>query len=357
MKIKEIQVEGYEKVIEAIDKESNLHCFIAIHNSTLGPALGGTRIYPYNSPNEALHDVLRLSKGMTNKSAAAQLGLGGGKSVIIANPATDKNEKLLKAFAKVVDSLKGKYIAAEDVGSTVEDMTVIRSVTPYVAALPTKASSGDPSRYTSWGVIKGIQATAMHLWGSDSLEGKRVAIQGLGHVGSKLAEHLFWLGADLIVTDTDTDRLEYAQQTFNATISSPEDIFSVDCDIFAPCAMGGIVNPETIPQFKCKAIAGAANNQLLSNEDGELLLKRGILYAPDYIINSGGIINVSVEFSPDGYNPKIALQKVNMIYDNLLVIYKNSTKEHKPTSQVAEELANYNLENKIEQRTRPIEFI
>lgn len=356
LQIKEIKVPGYKRVIEAIDSAAGLHSFIAIHDTTLGPALGGARIYPYTSTKDALEDALRLAKGMTYKSALAELGLGGGKSVIIADPHKDKTDALLMAFGEAVQHLKGEYITAEDVGSSPEDMVVIRRKTPYVSALPTDSSSGDPSHYTAWGVYKGLQAVAQKLWHNKSLKNRRVVIQGLGHVGSKLAGLLFWEGANLIICDVDPRQLHLLSHLYGAQIVDAKDVYSTPCDIFAPCAMGGIINDETIPKLRCKAIAGSANNQLLDTEHGRKLLKRGILYAPDYIINSGGLINVSLEFAPLGYDPKMARDMVNQIYDKLLAIFYKSEQEHKPTNEVADEFAEQNLIKKVGIRSKPIIF-
>lgn len=356
LEIKEIPVKGYKRVIEAIDKRTGLHSFIALHDLTLGPALGGTRIYPYASSEEALEDVLRLAKGMTYKSALAQTGLGGGKSVIIADSHKDKTEALLLSFGEMVQHLKGDYIAAEDVGSSPEDMLIIRRKTPFVVALPTDKSSGDPSHFTAWGVFKGLQAVAQKLWHNKSLRNRRVAIQGLGHVGSKLAALLFWEGADLIVSDVDHNQMMHIAHMYGAKTVRPDDIYHVSCDIFSPCAMGGIINEKTIPQLRCKAIAGSANNQLDRQDLGRILLQKNILYAPDYIINSGGLINVAIELDSHGYDPKVARDRVDHIYDRLLEIFLKSEKEHKPTSQVADEVAEYNLSHKIGIRTKPIKF-
>jgi leucine dehydrogenase len=354
--VKEISVAGFEKVIEAKDAEAGLHAFIALHNTSLGPALGGARIYPYPKPEDALNDVLRLAKGMTYKSAVVSLGLGGGKSVIIANPKFQKTEKLFKAFGEVINTLNGSYIVAEDLGSSTEDMIIIRKATPYVAALPTEKSSGDPSRFTSWGIFKGMQAVAMKLWKSPSLRGKTVAIQGVGHVGSQLANLLFWEGVDLILADLDSYKVHDLALKDGALEVRPENIFDMKCDIFAPCALGGIINEDTIPRLKCKAVVGSANNQLLTDEDGLRLLKRGILYAPDYIVNSGGLINAAAEFDSNGYNPKASRDKVNHIYDTLLHVFETSERDHKSTNLVADTLAEHNLKNKIGQRQIPIKF-
>lgn len=354
--IKEIYVEGYLKVIEAIDRETNLHCFVALHNCNLGPALGGTRIHSYADPQDALNDVLRLSKAMTYKSAISENGLGGGKSVIIANPLKEKNEALLLSFAEVLNYLKGSYIAAEDMGTTTEDMVILKRKTPYVCALPTEKSSGDPSRFTAWGVFQGMQSVSQKLWHTTSLRKKTIAIQGLGNVGSKLCNILFWEGAELIISDIDRDLVHKMCLLYGADAVEPKDFFSVKCDILAPCAMGGILNDHTIPLLKCKGIAGGANNQLLKSEHGRQLMQRGILYAPDYIINSGGITNAAAEFDPAGYNPKRVRDKVNHIHDLLLEVFNRSERERKPPNQVADEIAEYNLIHEVGKRVEPIPF-
>jgi leucine dehydrogenase len=356
LNIKEISLEGYEKIIEAKDPQANLHCFIALHNSKLGPALGGTRIHSYANSNDALNDVLRLSKAMTYKSAIVENGLGGGKSVIIANPKTDKNERLLLAFAEVLNYLQGQYIAAEDVGTTTEDMMILKKRSPYVCALPTDKSSGDPSRFTAWGVFQGIKAVAQKLWHTTTLRKKVIAVQGLGSVGSKLCNILFWEGVELILCDTDPKRVHDMCLLYGAESIDPKDFFSVKCDLLSPCAFGGILNDENIPRLKCEAVAGAANNQLLKPENGWQLVKRGILYAPDYIINSGGISNAAAEFDPDGYNPKRVRDKVNHIYDLLLEVFNRSERERKPPHQVADEIAEYNIAHEVGKRLLPIAF-
>ena len=356
LKIKEIPTPGYEKVIEAKDAESGLHCLIAIHDTTLGPSLGGARIYPYKNEEDALEDVLRLSKGMTYKSAIVENGFGGGKSVIIANPKKDKTDALLEAFGLVIDTLKGKYIVAEDVGSSVEDMMVIRRQTPYVAALPTEKSSGDPSRFTAWGVFRGMQAMAMKLWKSPSLRNKSIAIQGLGHVGSRLADLLFWEGAKLAFSDVDEEHVRKLARELGADIVPPDEILTFPCDILSPCAMGGTLSKKTIPNLKCQAIAGSANNQLLEKGDGRRIKDRGILYAPDFVINAGGIINASAEFDKGGYDPKLSRDRVNKIYDTLLEIFVRSEVEDKTPNRCATDLAKDKLVCKIGKREQPIEF-
>jgi leucine dehydrogenase len=356
VEITQLDIPGYETVIRGEDPAAGLLCFIAVHSTTLGPAMGGTRIYPYTSEQDALTDVLRLSKAMTYKSAICEDGLGGGKSVIIADAATQKNEKLLMAFGEVLDTLHGKYIAAEDVGTTTEDMVVIRRVTPYVAALPSEKSSGDPSRFTAWGVFKGIQAVAKSLWGSPSIRRRTIAIQGLGNVGSKLANILFWEGANLILSDIHIHKAEEIAHLYGAQVVPNDAFFLTPCDIMAPCALGGVLNDQTIPTLKCQAIAGAANNQLLEPRHGDELHRRKILYMPDYVINAGGIINAAIEFDPEGYNPKTARDKVNHIFDTCGAIIELCRQENKPTSVVADEMAEYKLQNGIGKRARPILF-
>ncbi len=354
IEIRDIEIEGYERVVEAKDKSCGLHAFIAIHSTLLGPSLGGTRIHPYATEQEALNDVLRLSKAMTYKSAVVKDGLGGGKSVIIANP-KEKTPALLHAFAQVLNALQGTYIAAEDMGSSAEDMAIIHEKSPYVAARKSKGSSGDPSRFTAWGVFRGIQAISKTLWGNHrALRGKRIAIQGLGNVGSKLAEILFWRGANLIICDINEELVEKHRLLYEAEVISSDDFTSVRCDILAPCAMGAIINETTIKNLHCRAIAGAANNQLCHNDLGAQLQHMGILYAPDYVINAGGIINAAGEFDQEGYHPRRTRDKTDEIYEVLLEIFARSRIENKPTSLIADQIAEYNLSHKIGQRTHKI---
>lgn len=356
LKIKELQIPGYEKVLEAEDPSVHLHSFIAVHNTSLGPALGGLRMHTYAHPEAALEDVLRLSKAMTYKSALAEDGLGGGKSVIIGNPHKDKTGELLKAFAHVVDRLKGNYIVAEDVGTTMEDMLALKAHTPYICALPTESSSGDPSRFTAWGVFRGMLAVVKKLFHSHSLKNRRIAIQGLGAVGSKLAQLLFWEGADLIVCDIDENQLKEVSRLYGAEIVSEEDFFNTPCDILAPCALGGVLNEHTIPLLNCKAIAGSANNQLHTLENDFELFRRGILYCPDYVINAGGILNAAGEFDEGGYDPKKVRVRVLHIYDTLRTIFQRSEQDGLPTGVIADSLAEYKLLHGIGKRKNPIVF-
>ncbi len=354
--VEKIPVEGYEQVMKITDKRSGLTSIIAIHNTSLGPALGGIRIYPYATFNDALEDVLRLSRGMTFKSAIAEAGFGGGKSVIIADPKTQKTPELLLAFGAAVDRLGGNYICAEDAGCSVDDVKVIRRATKYVVGLPNANSSGDPSVYTAWGIYRGIQSAAKKLFGSDALEGRSVAIQGLGNVGSRLAELLFWAGAELTVSDIDLARTERIAQKFGAKAVSADQILKTECDILAPCAMGGIINDQTVPHFRCKAIAGGANNQLLRDAHASALQARGILYAPDFVINAGGLLNVTSELDEEGYNPLTPRYKAHRIYDTLLAIYEIADKNRESTHSAALALAEYRIRYGIGKRVIPPSF-
>ncbi|MGE5196248.1 MAG: Glu/Leu/Phe/Val family dehydrogenase [Anaerolineae bacterium] len=356
LSLEEIIINGNEKVLKVVDKTARLKAFICIHNSTLGAALGGTRIYPYPSEADALIDVLRLARGMTYKSAIAETGFGGGKSVIIADPQKDKSEALLLAFGTAVHALKGTYICAEDVGSSVEDMTVICKATPYVVGLSHEKSSGDPSLFTAWGTFRGIQSALKKIYRTDSLKDRTVAIQGLGNVGAKLAEFLFWAGAKLIVSDIDMQKAVFFAKRFGTEIRLPEEILSAECDIFSPCALGGVLNSQTIVKLNCKAVAGSANNQLLEDSDADFLFKRGILYAPDFVINSGGLINVATELEPEGYQACLARNKVDRIYDQLMIIYEIAEKNQYSTNKAAMNLANYRLTYGVGKRSIPIAF-
>src|ERR1700722_5905525 len=269
LELEEIVVPGYEKVIKVTNREAGLNAIISIHNTIMGPALGGTRIYPYATFDAALNDVLRLSKGMTYKSVISESGWGGGKSVIIADPKKNKTKEMLYAFGQAVDRLQGGYICAEDVGCTTDDVFEISKATPYVVGLTHAKSSGNPSPFTAWGTFRGIQSVLKKITGSDSLENRTVAVQGLGSVGYELAKLLFWSGARLIVSDLDEEKCRAVAEFSGAKIVPTTDILSEECDVLAPCAMGGVINDETIPQLNCKAIAGCANNQLLKDSNAD----------------------------------------------------------------------------------------
>jgi len=334
-----IPVTGYKKVIKVTDRSSNLTAIISMHSTDLGPALGGTRIFPYHSFDQALTDVLRLSMGMSYKSAIAGTGFGGGKAVIIADPRFDKTEKLLLSYAAAINALKGEFITAEDSGTDENDLTIMSQKTKYIAGLSHEKSGGNPSRFTAWGVYRGIQATLQALFGNDSVQGRKIAIQGLGCVGSLLADFLFWNGADLIVTDTNSNALKMAERKYGAKVVSPEEIYSQECDIFAPCAFGGVINDDTIPLLRCKAVAGGANNQLLHDQHADELKLKNILYAPDFVINAGGLINIAQELELEGYHHALPLKKTNEIYTSLLSIYDSAKQQSISTNQSAKQLA------------------
>ena len=330
---------AYEQLVFCHDEASGLRAIICIHDTTLGPALGGTRMWNYASEKEAIEDVLRLGRGMTYKAAAAGLNLGGGKAVIIGDPHKEKSEALFRAFGRYVESLNGRYITAEDVGISVEDMDIVRLETSHVTGVGSvEGSSGDPSPVTAFGVWQGMKACAKAVWGSDMLKGRRIAVQGLGHVGYHLAKHLYEEGANLIVTDIQQENVERVVKEMGAKAVSAEEIYGVECDIYAPAALGAVVNDETLSQFQCKIIAGPANNQLKEARHGDALHQKGILYAPDYIINAGGLINVADELN-GGYNRKRAFKKVEIIYHNMEKIIGISNKEGIPTYQAADVLA------------------
>lgn len=356
LKLESLAVKGYEEVIKVTDSSVGLTAIIAIHNTALGVALGGTRIRKYAHFDEALEDVLRLSKGMTYKSALAEVGFGGGKSVIIADPKTEKTPELLLAFGEAVQSLGGRYICAEDSGCSPEDLAIVRQSTQYVVGLPHSGSSGNPSPFTAWGVLRGIQASAKQLFGSESLEGKKVAVQGIGSVGRSLIDSLFWLGADLVISDINEQVARECSEKYGAEVVSPQEILSIECDILSPCAMGAILRDQTIPHLKCKAIAGAANNQLHRDSHAQLLMEKGILYAPDFVANSGGLLNVAEELEEAGYNPKGPRYKVHHLYDTLLAIFEISDRNAESTHQAALSLAEYRIKYGIGKRVAPPVF-
>ncbi len=328
----------HEQVVFCHDKIAGLRAIIAIHNTTLGPALGGTRMWPFKSEEEALIDVLRLSRGMTYKAAVAGLDLGGGKAVIIGDPKKDKSEMLFRAFGRFVESLNGRYITAEDVGTDVQDMEHVRTETNHVTGVAqAHGGSGDPSPFTAAGVFHGIRACVKEKMKRDDVEGLTVAVQGVGHVGNYLVEDLVEAGAKCIVTDIDKEKIKRVKDEFGVESVKPDDIYGVDADIFAPCALGAVVNDKTIPKFKFKIIAGGANNVLAEERHGDMLSKKGILYAPDYVINAGGLINVSIEL--EGYVKERAMLKIALIYDTLLKIFDIKKKKKIPTYKAADLLA------------------
>jgi len=344
MKITEIPCEGYERVVRCDDPESGLRAIISVHDTTLGPALGGLRMWPYLSDQEAFTDVNRLSQGMTYKSAVAETGLGGGKSIIIGNPKTDKSEALFRAMGKFVNSLEGLYTTAEDVGTGVQDMVIVREETKHVTGLPREmGSSGDPSPYTALGVFLGMRAAVEKAGGPSDMKGVRVAIQGCGNVARFLMDHLAKAGAELVVTDIVQEKVRMMMDKHGATSVAPEEIYDVETDVFCPCALGAVINDDTVPRLNCKVIAGGANNVLLTEEHGDRLRERNILYAPDFVINAGGIINVSVELEPNGYNEERALQKVDNIYNAVKDILITADEENVATNRAAILLAERKL--------------
>jgi leucine dehydrogenase len=333
----------YEQLILCQDQSSGLKAIICIHDTTLGPALGGTRMWTYNSEEEAIEDALRLARGMTYKNAAAGLNLGGGKTVVIGDPKKDKSEAMFRALGRFIQGLNGRYITAEDVGTTVEDMDIIHMETRYVTGVsPAFGSSGNPSPVTAYGVYVGMKAAAKEAFGDDSLKGKVIAIQGVGHVAYSLCQHLHKEGAKLIVTDINKDNVNRAVQEFGAEAVSPDKIYDVECDIFSPCALGAIINDETIERLKCKVVAGSANNQLKEDRHGDMLEQKGIVYAPDYVINAGGVINVADELY--GYNRERAMKRVEAIYDNILKVFEIAKRDGIPSYKAADRMAEERIE-------------
>jgi leucine dehydrogenase len=328
----------FEQVVYNHDPASGLKAIIAIHSTALGPALGGTRFYPYGSEEEALADVLRLARGMSYKAAAAGLDLGGGKAVIIGDPKRIKSEALLRAHGRFVESLGGRYITAEDVGTYTGDMDVVARETSYVTGLSeAHGGAGDPSIMTAFGVFTGMHAVAEELWKDHSLEGRHVVVQGVGKVGHELCRLLSGAGVRLTVADVDVDHVATAVKEFSAETVEPDKVHATECDILAPCALGAIVNDDTLPELKCAAIAGSANNVLARSEHGYALRQLGVLYAPDYVINSGGLINVADELR--GYSHERARARTEGIYGALRSIFHRATEEGIPTSEAADRVA------------------
>ena len=321
IEISTILIEGHEKVIRFQNKNIGLTGFISIHSTLKGPALGGIRVVPYASEEEALADGLRLSQAMTTKCALAGVSFGGGKTTVIGNPKSVKSKEFLHTIGRAVDSLQGRYICAEDSGICPSDVETIHEVTPYVVGLPGEKGSGNPAIFTAWGVLRAMEATLMFLDKNSSLEGKRVAIQGTGAVGRELAQFLFWKGAKLIITDIDPKSARQVQIKYGAEVVGLEEIFEVPCDIFAPCALGGILSLNNISKLQCRAIVGAANNQLPFMHEGDLLKQMNILHAPEVVGNCGGVINVSFERSLLGYRPEASRNLTSLIYDRMLQVY------------------------------------
>lgn len=332
-----VDFDDHEQVVFCSDEESGLQAIIAVHNTNLGPAAGGCRFWDYEQDELALVDALRLSKGMTYKNAMAGLKLGGGKAVIVGNPKKLKSEALFKAFGKAVNNLNGRYFTAEDVNITTADMAIVNQETEFVSGLEGK--SGNPGPFTALGTFLGIKAAVKHKMSLDSLEGITVAVQGLGSVGYSLCERLHEAGAKLVVTDINESILDKAATELNAKVVSLDDIYHQDADVFSPCALGASINDDTIKQLKAVIVAGCANNQLAESRHDKILHDKGILYAPDYVINAGGIINVALEIYPEPYDAEKATSLVNNIYNTLTSVFENSAREQRPTGEIADEMA------------------
>ena len=330
---------GHEQVVFCQDEETGLKAIIAIHSTALGPALGGTRMWKYNNELEALNDVLRLSRGMTFKASISGLNLGGGKAVIFGDSKTDKTDALMRRFGKFAETLGGNYITAEDVGMTTHDMEMVREETKHVTGIPqSMGGSGDPSPVTAYGVYMGMKASAMYKWGSDDLKGKKVVVQGIGNVGVNLVKHLTEEGAIVLINDISKERLEVVATRYGATIVEGDAIYDVDMDIYAPCALGASVNDDTLSRLNCEIIAGAANNQLADEvKHGQMVMDKGIIYAPDFLINAGGLINVYSELN--GYNREEALAKTKEIYNTTLEILNKSELEGITSHEAAKQIA------------------
>jgi leucine dehydrogenase len=325
----------HEQVSLVYEPSSGYRGIIAIHDTTLGPALGGTRFWNYATDREALIDCLRLARGMTYKAAVAGLNLGGGKSVIIGDNKIRNREPIFRAHGRHVEALHGRYITAEDVGTSVGDMEFIKAETDHVTGLIGK--SGDPSPVTAFGVYRGIKACAKHRYGDAELRGKSVAIQGCGHVGYYLSELLYKEGADLVVSDIDATKVEKVVKDFEAKAVTPDEIYDVRANVFAPCALGGIINDQTIPRLKVDIVAGGANNQLAEERHGDMLDERGLTYAPDYVINAGGLVNVNAEL--EGWTMERARNKAGEIYDTILMVFEIASEERMPSYKAADRLA------------------
>ncbi|HEY1633168.1 MAG TPA: Glu/Leu/Phe/Val dehydrogenase dimerization domain-containing protein [Acidimicrobiales bacterium] len=330
--------DGHEEVVFCHDEATGLRAIIAVHSTRLGAALGGVRFRPYATEDEALADVLALSRAMTYKAAAAGLDLGGGKAVILGDPAQIKTEALLRAYARFVDRLGGGYLTAEDIGTTQADMDLMRQETRYVTGTSRSlGGSGDPSAATALGVLQAMLALATHLWGSPSLRGRRVVVSGVGKVGLTLARHLVDEGAVVVASDVDGVALERATTTLGLPSAPPESAHALECDIFSPCALGAVLTPERIAELRCEAIVGAANNQLAEPRSVRLLADAGIAYVPDFIANAGGIINISHELV--GYRLDRAHAAVRAIFDTTMAVLTEATTAGASTTEVAEAMA------------------
>ena len=340
--------DGHERVVRAVDRDAGLHAIIAIHDRTLGPAIGGCRMWSYEDEDAALTDALRLSRGMTYKSALAGVPFGGGKAAVLGDPGKDKSAALFRAFGRAVDALAGEYMSGEDVGVTVVDMNRAADETPYI--LGTGARGGDPSPWTAWGVSVGIEAAVRHRLGRDSLAGTTVAVQGVGSVGYKLCDRLAFRGAELIVIDVSREAAEHAGAAFDAKVVAPEEIFDVKADVFAPCALGAAIDDDTVGRLRCAVVAGSANNQLREARHGEALRARDVLYAPDYVINAGGMIALTLHLHPDGFSPERAGERTAAIGWTLAEIFERADREGTSPAGIADRIARERIANPARRR-------
>lgn len=346
----QLSFDNHEQIVFCNDKDTGLKAIIGIHNSVLGPALGGTRMWNYANEWEALNDVLRLSRGMTYKSAITGLDLGGGKAVIIGDAKTQKTPELMRKFGEFVHSLSGRYITAEDVGMETKDMDIVNDVTPYVTGISeSRGGSGNPSPVTALGVYMGMKAAAKYKFGSDNLAGKKVLVQGIGHVGETLVEYLAKEGALVQISDINETRLDEVNKKYGATIFRGTDLYTADVDIYAPCALGATINDDTVHKIQAKIIAGAANNQLADeNVHGPILMQRGILYAPDFLINAGGIISVNSEIAK--YDHTETLRRTENIYNTTLEIFDYAVANNLTPQKAAMALAEIRIENRKKEK-------
>jgi glutamate dehydrogenase/leucine dehydrogenase len=333
-----LEGDAYEQVVFCHDHATGLRAIIAIHSTRLGPSLGGTRFFPYATEDDALEDVLRLARGMTYKAAAAGLDLGGGKAVILGDPAKDKTEALLRAYGRYVDSLGGRYITAEDVGTTQADMDVIRRETRAVTGVSRSlGGSGDPSAATAYGVLHAMKAVAKRSWGDADLGRRHVVVSGVGKVGNALVRHLVEERARVTIADVSAAAVERAKADFDVEVVPAEKAHAVECDIYSPCAMGKALNGATIPELRCTAVVGSANNQLADDDSVGQLADSGVLYAPDYVVNAGGVINIAEELR--GYHRERAYAQVRRIFDTTTRVLEIAEAEHVPTAVAADRLA------------------
>ena len=342
--------EDHEQIVFVRDDSVGLRAIIAIHSTALGQSLGGTRFRPYDAERDALEDVMRLSRAMSYKAACAGLPLGGGKAVIIGDPARDKSDALFQAYGKAIDSLSGRYITACDVGTFPADMSAIRTQTRWVTGTPVaEGGSGDSGILTAWGVFVGIRKAAEYRWGSTDLSGSRVAVQGLGKVGARVVEHLVEAGASVVVADVDNNRVAKATALKNVTALSVDEIVAADVDILSPNALGAVLSSESIPTIRAKVVCGGANNQLAHDEDAKLLADHDILYAPDYVVNAGGIINIFGELDEGGWDEEVAHRRSDGIADTLQEVFDLAASESITTEDAAERIA----EERMAVRTGP----